>query len=471
MTLQETIISFMEGKQGCTATLKQIYDAIKKSDYETSGKTVDCSARAIIYRHKETFKRIGKGLYVLQGEKSTSLLINGDSRKMEEIEDNSIDCIITDHPWSDKKAHKSGNQKGFAEYETFCYTQEDFNAKARVLKTGAFLCEFLPVESATNWEYLSSLKAMAKKAGFQYYASCIWRKAPEGTINNGRTTKGVEQILIFSKGNPRRLAPTGKPYMTKNMLSYEVNIPIKASEKKHQAEKPLALYKYLIENLTEEDEICLDQFGGACNMLQAAIETKRFSIVYELSKEFVQNAVERLKMAVLYDADEAPETTESEISEEPPTEVLTLTVIPAEDTEFQRKFIEKVRNSSRKDLLSEAEWASFIGADGKTINQIFEKVNRRGYERYNRPVFDVALSDYMQLQPIYQNIDTRFEAEYNEYRRPFYENVRIENQAYAEYQITQKRNGLSDYLDYVKKHFPLVNIARTEKILTEHCYV
>jgi len=176
-------------------------------------------------------------------------------------------------------------------------------------------------------------------------------------------------------------------------------------------------------------------------------------------------------MAVLYDADEAPETTESEISEEPPTEVLTLTVIPAEDTEFQRKFIEKVRNSSRKDLLSEAEWASFIGADGKTINQIFEKVNRRGYERYNRPVFDVALSDYMQLQPIYQNIDTRFEAEYNEYRRPFYENVRIENQAYAEYQITQKRNGLSDYLDYVKKHFPLVNIARTEKILTEHCYV
>ena len=40
-----------------------------------------------------------------------SLLVEGNGRELEEIEDESIDAIITDHPWLDKKAHKSGNQK------------------------------------------------------------------------------------------------------------------------------------------------------------------------------------------------------------------------------------------------------------------------------------------------------------------------------------------------------------------------
>lgn len=300
-TLRDTIITFMKGCNGGVATLKQIYAAIDKSEYVSNSNTVHDSARAIIYRHPGEFKRVLKGVYLYTGENSSSLLIEGDGRNLSEIEDNSIDCIITDHPWSDKKAHTSGNQKNFVNYDTFSYTLDDFKAKARVLKEDSYLAEFMPVESATNWEYLSKVKQMAKEAGFEYYASCIWRKAPEGAINNGRTTKGVEQILLFTKGKPRRLAPKGKPYMTKGMLSYEIDIPIKAKEKVHQAEKPLALYEYLIENLTEEHDVCLDQFGGACNMLKAAVNKNRFAIVYEYCHDFVKKAAERFSAIQLVD--------------------------------------------------------------------------------------------------------------------------------------------------------------------------
>ncbi len=307
MTLKEIIVSFMEGVKGGVATLKQIYSAIDKSDYVSESDTVHDSARAIIYRHPESFKRVCKGVYMLNGEKSSSLLIEGDSRGLEEIEDESIDCIITDHPWEDKKAHRSGNQKHFAEYETFRYTLDDFRAKARVLKNGAYLVEFLPIESSTNYEYLYEIKQMAKECGLQYYTHCIWRNAPEGAINTGKTTKGVQQLVIFSKGKPRKLSrPSVNAYQTREILNYEITMLLKNSEKNHQAEKPIELYEYLIENLTDEQDVCLDQFGGSCNMLKAAANLNRFAIVYELAHEFVAKAAKRFGLTPLYVPEEIP---------------------------------------------------------------------------------------------------------------------------------------------------------------------
>lgn len=317
-TLKEVMVDFLQGQQGGIATLKQIYNCIDKSDYKSNSDTVHDSARAVIYRNPSTFKRVCKGIYMLQGEKSTSLLINGDSRQMTEIEDSSIDCIITDHPWEDKKAHRSGNNKNFAEYNTFRYKQEDFDAKARVLKDGAYLVEFLPIESATNMDYLYELKQMAKKAGLLYYTHCIWRNAPEGTINTGKTCKGVQQLIIFSKGKPRKLSrPNVNAYQTREILNYEITMLLKNKDKHHQAEKPIELYEYLIENLTDEQDVCLDQFGGSCNMVKAALNKNRFAVVYELAEEFVKKATDRFKMLQIYSDKEEPPATASPLSSIP----------------------------------------------------------------------------------------------------------------------------------------------------------
>lgn len=221
MTLRQVITNFMQGCEGCVATLHQIYKAIDNSGYESKSNTVHDSARAVIYRNDE-FVRVCKGVYMLKTDKTTALLVEGDGRKMSEVEDNSCHLIITDHPWEDKKAHKSGNQKHFAEYDTFRYTLGDFKEKARVLKDGAFLVEFLPVESATNMDYLYEIKQMAKQCGLNYYTHCIWRNAPEGSVNTGKTTKGVQQLIIFTKGKPRKLSRSGvNAYQTKEILNYE----------------------------------------------------------------------------------------------------------------------------------------------------------------------------------------------------------------------------------------------------------
>ena len=310
ITLINRIISFMEGTVGGVATLKEIYSDVKnqfKSDEETLPNNFEEKVRCVIYRDSK-LKRVTKGVYMYSGENTAGLIIHGDGRKLDEIEDGSIDLIITDHAWSDAKAHKSGNQKNFAaDYENTCfrYEESDFIQKSRVMKKGAYLVECLPTESSSNYEYLYEIKKMAKKAGFEYYAKLMWMKAPEGTINTGKTTKGIEDIMIFTKGKPRRLSQAKKPYLTKSILPGRLDIPApKPKEKRHQAEKPVSLYSYLIEAMSEENDVLLDQFGGSCNMVEAAVKKNRFAIVYEYLKKFIMKAVNRLGAVPLYIAEE-----------------------------------------------------------------------------------------------------------------------------------------------------------------------
>ena len=276
----------------CKDIYGPVNKAIEDGEYKTKGKTIDASIRRTLQTNPE-FKAVARGLWVLTGENSTSLIIEGDGRAMNEIESESMDLIITDHPWEDPKANKGGS-RNYANYNVFKYAQADFDAKARVLKDGAYLCEFLPAESGSNWEYLCEIKQMAKKAGFEYYTSLVWDKG--FAANCGRRSGAVEQIIIWSKGKPKRLAEKGKPYMAREQLSFlqEYKVPAQKKNRNHDNEKPVELYKYLIECFTEEKDVCLDQFGGSCNVAEAAVKSNRFAVVYELCSDFVKKAVNRL---------------------------------------------------------------------------------------------------------------------------------------------------------------------------------
>ena len=304
--LKDIIVNFLAGKEGLCATLPEIYQAVAESGREATCSTWQASARRTIYENTDTFKRVVRGVWMLTGEKAVSLLIDGSGRELKEIEDSSVDLIITDHPWDCAKSNKGGN-RDFATYDTFKYELSDFEAKARVLKEGAYCVEFLPVESQNNWRYLASIKDFAERCGLQYYASCIWRSAPEGTKNTGRTCKGVQQIIIFSKGKPRKFSPDNvQGYQTHTILPYELDFPVasQAKYRNHPAEKPVALYEYLIKQFTEEQEVCLDQFAGSCNLLQAAVNTNRFGVAFEIAKEYVDKAVSRFGLINCYRAED-----------------------------------------------------------------------------------------------------------------------------------------------------------------------
>lgn len=269
------------------------------------------SVRARIYENLGiAFERVGRGIYKTMDE--SCLLIEGNGRNLSAIASGSIDCILTDHPWDDKKATKGGN-RSFADYDTFRYEQSDFDEKARVLKDGAFLCEIVPAESATNFHYLYELKCMAEKAGFEYYAKVPWKK---GTFvaNTGRKAKNTEDVLLFTKGKARCMKPDkqrnldadGNPtqFMSGAAGMLPTCFDVQAVPKKDiiaQSEKPVELYKQILSFITYPGEIVLDQFAGSGAVGQAAIESGRKAILIELAKDKVEKIASRLHMQHLTD--------------------------------------------------------------------------------------------------------------------------------------------------------------------------
>lgn len=265
------------------------------------------SVRARIYEQLNIkFKKLGKGLYITK--EADCVLIEGDGRDLSILQDESIDCIITDHPWSDTKTNKGGN-RNFAKYECFEYTVDDFKEKARVLKNGSFLVEVIPNENESNFDYLYKLKKMAQEAGFQYYCKVPWVKG-SFVSNTGRCVKNREDLMIFSKGKARalkldakKIKATGEIHRmsgTNGMLPAEFNVqPPNKKEQICQSEKPSLLFEQLLEYITLENEIVLDQFAGSGSVGQACINTNRKCILIEKVKECVDKIVERLGMDCL----------------------------------------------------------------------------------------------------------------------------------------------------------------------------
>lgn len=256
------------------------------------------SIRARIYEgiEKGLFERVGKGLYTVtrtdeQGRENKCLLINGDGRDLSFIPDNSIDALITDHPYRLTASLKGGN-RNFADYDLFQYTEQDFSEKLRVLKPGHFLVEFLPEENGDNYEYLYRVKDLARKAGFEYYAKVPWKKG-DFVANTGRKSKNTEDICFFSKGRARDLRPDAKKDKAEPGIEHFMSgaagmlptvfdvVPTSKKDKIHQAEKPVELLRQILRFVTKEDEIALDQFAGSGVLGEAALLEHRDSILIE----------------------------------------------------------------------------------------------------------------------------------------------------------------------------------------------
>lgn len=285
------------------------------------------SIRARIYEgvEKGIFIKISRGVYKvtsqIEGKENTCLLINGDGRDLSMIKSNSIDGIITDHPYDLQKALTGGNRK-FATFELFRYEIKDFQEKQRVLKQGAFLVEFLPEESEINFDYLYEIKKMAEKSGFKYFAKVPWKKG-NFISNTGRKSKNTEDVMIFSKGEPRKLKLDAKKNLStakehnlevKGKTSYEIRDmlqendldvyymkgtngmlptsfdyqPKNSKEKIMESEKPVDLIEEIIEYISKPYEVLLDQYAGSGNFVIACHNKSRDAIAIEKDTEMFE---------------------------------------------------------------------------------------------------------------------------------------------------------------------------------------
>lgn len=264
----------------------------------------------------------------------------GKSQKMDKIEDNSIDLIVTSPPypmiemWDEILINQNNKIKIEFEKGVFENTFELIHSELdkvwkesyRVLKKGGIACINIGDATRTlnkNFRLFSNHARIINsfiKIGFQNLPNIIWRKqtnAPNKFMGSGMLPPGAyvtlehEFILIFRKGEKRDFK---KQHEKENRQSSsyfweERNIwfsdlwDIKGTKQKiidkklrdRSAAYPFELPYRLINMFSVQNDLILDPFLGTGTTSLAAIASKRNSVGYDIDKSFYELIVRNLK--------------------------------------------------------------------------------------------------------------------------------------------------------------------------------
>jgi modification methylase len=276
----------------------------------------------------------------MKGTKHT--IINGDSRKMSELSDQSVHLIITSPPYWQLKDYGVNSQIGFNDsYETYInHLNLVWKECFRVLKEGCRLCINIGDQFARSVYYgrykvipiHSEIIRFCETVGFDFMGQIIWQKSTTMNTTGGGSVMGsfpyprngivkldFEYILLFKK-NGKAPLPTIDQKKSSEMTNEEWNTFFNGhwyfngvKQDKHLAMFPEELPHRLIKMFSFEDEIVLDPFMGSGTTALAAKKLNRNSIGYEINPTYITIIKDRIGYGDLYSNCEIKEIKQNSI--------------------------------------------------------------------------------------------------------------------------------------------------------------
>lgn len=243
-------------------------------------------------------------------------IINGDSRQMFELEDNSIHLVVTSPPYWQLKDYGTINQIGFNDtYENYinnlnlvwkeCY---------RVLHEGCRLCVNIGDQFARAVYYgrykvipiREEIIKFCEIIGFDYMGAIIWQKVTTSNTTGGGIQMGsypyprngilkldYEFIVVLKKlGSAPK--PTKEQKEHSKMTAEEWNTYFAGhwnfagtKQDNHIAMFPEELPKRLIKMFSFVGDTVLDPFSGSGTTNLSAKNLERNSVGYEINSEYI----------------------------------------------------------------------------------------------------------------------------------------------------------------------------------------
>ena len=242
-------------------------------------------------------------------------IIFGDSRSLNQVNDKSVQLIVTSPPYWQLKDYGAKEQIGFDDsYEEYInnlnLVWQECN---RVLADGCRLCINIGDQFARSVYYgrykvipiRTEIIRFCESLGMDYMGAIIWQKTTTMNTSGGGAIMGsfpyprngilkmdYEFILIFKKlGNAPK--PTPQQKAASQMTKDEWNQYFSShwhfngiKQMGHMAMFPEELPKRLIKMFSFVGETVLDPFAGSGTTSLAAKHLGRNSIGYEINKEF-----------------------------------------------------------------------------------------------------------------------------------------------------------------------------------------
>ena len=224
------------------------------------------------------------------------LLLGDCLDKLKELEDNSIDHIISDWPffgvvkedwdnqWENLNEYLEWGRKIIIEYK-------------RVVKDAGNIVIF------TGRQYNRHISQILDEY-FTEKRIIIWsRKRAFNTSRGNALSSGYEPISYYVNGdkgtfNPIKIKPkTNRKEYTEGILKDGINLsdvwddisalPHNSKEKlNHPTQKPYKLIERLVLMLSNEDDTILDNFAGSGTLGEVCVNTNRKCVLIEKEKEY-----------------------------------------------------------------------------------------------------------------------------------------------------------------------------------------
>ncbi|KAK3604851.1 hypothetical protein CHS0354_000513 [Potamilus streckersoni] len=243
------------------------------------------------------------------------IIINGDSRQMDNVADKSVHLVVTSPPYWQLKDYGIENQIGFHDdYETYInHLNLTWKECFRVLHDGCRLCVNIGDQFARSTYYgrykiipiHTEIIKFCEMIGFDFMGQIIWQKATTMNTSGGASIMGsfphprngivkldFEYILLFKKQGtgPK---PTKEQKEQSVMSNEDWNTYFNghwyfggAKQDKHLAMFPEELPHRLIRMFSFPTETVLDPFMGSGTTALASRKLNRNSIGYEINPEF-----------------------------------------------------------------------------------------------------------------------------------------------------------------------------------------
>ena len=239
------------------------------------------------------------------------LLLGDCLDKLKELEDNSVDHIITDWPFFGVVKEDWDNQwKDLDEY--LVWARRLIVEYKRIIRENGNLAIF------TGRQYNRHISQILDEY-FTEKRIIIWsRKRAFNSSRGNALSSGYEPICYYTNGdrgvfNTIKIKPntTRKEY-TEGILKDGISLsdvwddipalPHNSKEKsKHPTQKPYKLIERLVLMLSNEDDTILDNFAGSGTLGEVCINTNRKYILIEKEEEYfdlIKNRLDKYKFFV-----------------------------------------------------------------------------------------------------------------------------------------------------------------------------
>ncbi len=284
--------------------------------------------RKIVYKTLKTKKvfvkeQIATGTYSgLQAEKiilpsknknvffqnGSVCIYNADILKIDDIENNSVDLIVTSPPYNVDISYSSHDDK--MEYQDYLmFTRKWLSKCYELTKSDGRFCLNIPLDKNKGGQQsvCADITTIAKEVGWRYHSTIIWN---EGNISR-RTAWGswlsasapyviapVEVILILYKDSWKKTSGSKKSDITKKeFMDWTNGVWVFNGESKkrigHPAPFPVELPRRCIKLFSFVGDTILDPFMGSGSTLIASIQNNRRGIGIDIDKKYCELAKKR----------------------------------------------------------------------------------------------------------------------------------------------------------------------------------